>query len=129
MGFFGFLKKHILGHKSVQEWSRTNPKALLEAKLCKRSPRVEILRLQEETTEIWPITSEGRAINKSFLYVEISQKFQREVNAWAISYILRDFGPPDLPKNREKCFRSSRVFQYMSYYKNVSRLSCEIEQI
>ena len=84
---FGFLRKHVLGHKSVQEWFRTDPKASLEAKLCKRSPRVEILRIREESTEIWPTTSQGRAINKSFLYVEISQKFQREVNAWAISYI------------------------------------------
>ena len=84
---FGFLKKHVLGRKSVQEWSRTDPKAPLEAKLRKRSPRVEILRLQEETTEVWPTTSQECAINKSFLYAEISQKFQREVNAWAISYI------------------------------------------
>ena len=42
---FGFLKKHVLGRKSVQEWSRTDPKAPLEAKLRKRSPQVKILRI------------------------------------------------------------------------------------
>ena len=100
---FGFLKKHVLGRKSVQEWSRTDPKASLEAKLCKCSPRVEILRIREESTEIWPTTSQGRAINKSFLYVNISQKFQREVNAWAIFSVLRDFGCSGSRESREKC--------------------------
>ena len=44
---FGFLKKHVLGRKSVQEWSRTDPKAPLEAKLRKRSPRVEIFEISQ----------------------------------------------------------------------------------
>ena len=52
-----------------------NPKAPLDAKLRKRSPRVKILRVREEMTEIWLAMSQGRAINKSFLYVKISQKF------------------------------------------------------
>ena len=63
---FGFLKKHVLGRKSVQEWSRTDPKAPLEAKLRKRSPRVKILRLRQETTELWPVTSQERGYYSEF---------------------------------------------------------------
>ena len=71
---FGFLKKHVLGRKSVQEWSRTDLKAPLEAKLPKRSPRVKILRLRQATAETWPVLSQEHAINKIFLYLKIAQK-------------------------------------------------------
>ena len=64
----------------------------MEAKLHERSPRVKILRLRQATAEIWPVMSQEHAINKIILYDEISQKFGREVNAWAISSILTDFG-------------------------------------
>ena len=92
-GLFCFqFFKHIFALKSVLEWTRTDPKAPLEAKLHERSPRVKILRLRQATAETRPVLSQEHAINKIFLYVEISQKFWREVNACAISNILTDFG-------------------------------------
>ena len=49
-------KKHVL----------KNPKAPLDAKLRKRSPRVKILRLRQETTELWPVTSQERGYYSEF---------------------------------------------------------------
>ena len=59
----------------MQEWSRTDLKAPLEAKLHERSPRIKILRLRQAMAEIWPVMSQEHAINEIFLYVKISQKF------------------------------------------------------
>ena len=49
-------KKHVL----------KNPKAPLDAKLRKRSPRVKILRLRQETTELWPAQSQERGYYSEF---------------------------------------------------------------
>ena len=51
-----------------------------------------IKRLREAAGAVRANTSKTRAINKSFLYLQLAKKFQRVLIACAISSVLVDFG-------------------------------------
>ena len=67
-----------------------NPKAPLEAKLHNGSPRVKILRLRHETTELWPAQSQERGYySEFFIRRDISKILTRGERLRNFAHFLR----------------------------------------
>ena len=126
---FGFLEKRVLGRSAEQEWFRTYLKSSKRPLRPHDRPRQISKTYVKRRPRCGPWRPRDIPYNAGFLNQHIERWFWHEPNACKISYKRVDFCCSVTLMSRETAVGSSRVFQYMSYYKKCFRLSWKIEQI